>query len=239
MAKLILGMQGTMRLVKGLNMGRLHGVNAIDIRITDKRIRPVFASYVRALQPERFTIIVRNNNIAACREELLMADEINADFVLPATPGGSCPKEYAKKVIAVMNAAMTQNHVILEPGIGKIPYLEQLYQSFPRDIKSRVKFNIRLVDLFVRGEVDVRAAPALRQYFSQFNHAIGSDKIASVHVGDIRGGGPVPLGHGYITNPDCHGSTLGMKYTLTYCWNNRIPIIAQFPGDIRTIETLA
>jgi apurinic endonuclease APN1 len=183
--------------------------------------------------------------------ELELANDINCDVIIHQ--GNNMPEEnltrlealnnYAKRVGEALDRTFDLNNgIILENSARQgnelgyqLKELAYIYNQFSEDHKKRLGFCLDLCHVFVAGELDVRSATAVENYFVEFDTLIGLDKLKCIHFNDSA----IPfdgcndhhgdINCGYISNPLLGGSPDGFKVISSVAHSRGIPIIFETP----------
>lgn len=150
-----------------------------------------------------------------------------------------------KETSHLKNGILLENSAQQGTEIGySLNELAYIYKQFDDELKPRVGFCLDLCHIFVAGELDVRSASKVLDYFNQFDHMIGLNKLKVIHFNDSS----VPFGAkhdrhgdiqcGYISNPLLGGHHEGFMMVAILAKQHNIGIIFETPCNFRQYHTV-
>jgi apurinic endonuclease APN1 len=198
------------------------------------------------------------NGVDKLVDELKLSNAINCDLVIHQGKNMADEKltrmealhNYAKHISEALERTYDYDHgVLLENScqagaeLGyEIKELAYIYQQFDDSAKPRVGFCLDTCHAFVAGQLDLRSASKVEQYFKQWDEEIGLDKLKVIHWNDSmipfdgHADRHADIGAGYITNPQLGGNSDGMKRLAQLAHQHQIPIVFETPSDFDTAE---
>lgn len=108
-----------------------------------------------------------------------------------------------------------------------------IYEKIPEKYHPRIGFCIDLCHIFVAGELDVRDANAVKDWFNRFDELIGLDRLFCIHFNDSNtdfngaNDNHGSIGRGYIGQK----SIQGFKYVCKLAHERGIPLVLETSSE--------
>ena len=145
-------------------------------------------------------------------------------------------RNYIRGLKKALSETPVDTTIILETGASqgtevgsKIDGLEEIYWALDTKQRKRVKFCIDTCHIWATG-YDISTLSGVKNFFNDFNRAIGVDRIACIHFNDSKTDlesnvdRHADIGYGFI-------KSVGLRAVLRFAQKHRIPTIMETPLD--------